>query len=572
MNEAFLPPLSNPDLLRILPLGGLGQIGMNLMVLESCGKLLLIDCGLQFPDAQMTGVDLLLPDVSVLRERQGDILAVLLTHGHEDHIGALPFLVEELGRPPVYGSRFTLALLEGRLKERGNYRASALNAVDEHSRLELGPFAVEFFPVAHSMPEGFGLAVETPAGLVIHSGDFKLDPTPLDGRRTDLSRLARYGQQGVLLLLADSTNAEHEGHTPSETSVGPALRQLIAQAKGRVIAATFSSNLHRIQQLADAGRACGRAIAPCGRSLENNLAIGRALGLLQIPEGALVGAKMLRDIPLDHQLLLTTGTQAEAQSSLMRMAREEHTDCRIQEGDTVILSSKMIPGNERAVYGMINDLRRLGAKVYFEKNASVHVSGHAGREELRLLQQLVRPRYFVPVHGEYRHLRLHAELAMDLGLPAERACVIENGEPLLLSENGLQKEAPIALSALRVCGGSVGDILEDQVKHRSQMAHYGLLLVQGELDEDGRPAGLRLLSRGLCGGQQGRSWMQEARGRLLAHLEELPLETIADPQLLEAEIRRPLKRYFNRTHSRRPLILVLVAGLGQSHAAIDIED
>lgn len=570
---SLLPALDNPDLIRLLPLGGLGEIGRNLMVLESRGKLLIIDCGLMFPDAHMTGVDLILPDIAPILHRREDITAVVLTHGHEDHIGALPYLMEQLGHPPVYASRLTLAMLAGRLKERGIYRASDLHRVDEHSSVEVGPFTLEFFCVAHSIPDALGLAIRTPAGLVIHSGDFKLDPAPVDGRRTDLGRLARYGDEGVLLLMADSTNVEQQGHTASESSVGPHIEAILHRCAGRVIATTFSSNLHRIQQLMDAARGSGRAIALSGRSLETNVAIARSLGILKVPDEALISMKRAKDLPYEHLFVLTTGSQGEPQSSLMRMARAEHNDLELGAGDSVILSSKMIPGNEKAVYSLVNNLLRSGAEVFFEKNAPVHVSGHASREELRTLLQLVRPHYFVPVHGEFRHLHLHSQLGQEMGVPPSNTAVLTNGEALRISANGLNREETLPLATIRVCGRGVGDIGEAEVKARSQMAHYGLLLVLLKLDEQGRPVGRpRLISRGLCGQEQGQAWIAEATQLLCDHLEELPPEIFSSTQLLEDELKRPLKRYFNRKHDRRPLILPLLSRGDELPATLEYKD
>ncbi len=410
----------HPDSLRLLPLGGLGEIGLNMMALECRGDILLIDCGLMFPEAYMLGIDLVIPDISALAGRTADIRGLVLTHGHEDHIGAIPYLLPKLGFPPIFGTGLTLGLLQGKLEEHGLDSAARLERVYPRQQIDLGSFRVEFFRAAHSIVDGVGMAIRTPAGLVVHTGDFKLDQTPVDNQPTDLAALAGYGQEGVLLLLADSTNVEKEGYTLSERVVGEAFAEILPRCTGQVLIATFSSNIHRIQQAVDAAVACGRKILVNGRSMVANIAIARQLGYLYIPDDALIDLRTLRDLPREKVVILTTGSQGEPLSALSRIAMDDHKQVQVQAGDSVILSSKFIPGNEKAITDMINHLYRRGAEVFYESTSEVHVSGHAAREELKLVLSLVRPRYFVPVHGEYRHLVRHAQLAQNNGSAGSR--------------------------------------------------------------------------------------------------------------------------------------------------------
>jgi len=557
-----LAPLTSQDTLRLLPLGGLGEIGLNHLALEAAGKILLVDCGLMFPEASMLGIDLVIPDVSALQGRRDDIIGLLLTHGHEDHIGALPYLWEQLGKPAVYGTAMTLGLLENRLEEHGLKGKVPLCPVSLRTPLRLGPFEVEFFRAAHSIVDGAGLAIRTPAGLVVHTGDFKLDPTPVDNEPTDLARLAAYGEEGVLLLLSDSTNVEREGFTLSEKLVGEAFAELLPRAPGRVLIATFSSNIHRIQQVADAAARCGRRLVVSGRSMEQNIATARRLGYLQIPDGLLADPKELASLNPGRVVILTTGSQGEPLSSLSRIALDDHKQIRIQPGDRVILSARFIPGNERAIATLINHLYRRGAEVHYERTSEIHVSGHASQEELKLILGLTRPRYFVPVHGEYRHLVKHAALARDMGVPEGNAVALENGQPLKLSHNGLQLEERVGSGRVFVDGRGVGDIGEPELRDRSHLAHHGLVMVLMAIErESGRCTyGPELLTRGFIDEARG-DILAEARRRVLAVLDEHSLAAIGTQEELRVEVRTALKRYFSRAIERRPLILPVIMEL-----------
>lgn len=558
----MIKPL-HPDAVRLFALGGLGEIGMNLLVLECQQKLLLIDCGLMFPEAYMLGIDLVLPDISALEGRQSDIAGLVLTHGHEDHIGAIPFLIEPLGLPTIYGTPLTLGLLRNKLEEHDLLGRVALEEVRPRQSIDLAPFQVEFFRVAHSIVDGAGLAIRTPAGLIVHTGDFKIDTTPVDNQPTDLARLAAYGEEGVLLLLADSTNVEKPGHTLSERVVGEAFAEIIPQCTGAVLVATFSSNIHRIQQVVDAAVACGRKILVNGRSMVANIATARQLGYLYVPDESLIELRQLRDLPREQLLIITTGSQGEPRSSLSRIAMDDHKQIQLTPGDTVILSSKFIPGNEKAISDVINHLYRRGAEVFYEKTSEVHVSGHASQEELKLLQALTRPQYFVPVHGEYRHLVKHAELARSMGVLPEHAVVLENGEPLVVSANGLRREPRRPTGRVFVDGKGVGDVGLMELRDRSHLANHGLvvcLLVLGQ--SDGRILyGPELFTKGFVPEEESQELLARAAAAVRTMLEEHSLEALGDWEELRIEVRKTLRRFFNRQVDRRPLILPVILEL-----------
>jgi len=548
---------------RLFALGGLGEIGMNLLVLECRQRLLLIDCGLMFPEAYMLGIDLVLPDISALAGRQDDICGLVLTHGHEDHIGAIPFLIQQLGFPTIYGTPLTLGLLRNKLEEHDLLGRVEMEEVRPRQSIDLPPFNVEFFRVAHSIVDGAGLAIRTPAGLIVHTGDFKIDTTPVDNQPTDLARLAAYGEEGVLLLLADSTNVEKPGYTLSERVVGEAFAEIIPQCSGAVLVATFSSNIHRIQQVVDAAVANGRKILVNGRSMVANIATARQLGYLFIPDDSLIELRQMRDLPRQQLLIITTGSQGEPRSSLSRIALDDHKQIQLTPGDTVILSSKFIPGNEKAISDVINHLYRRGAEVFYEKTSEVHVSGHASQEELKLLQALTRPKYFVPVHGEYRHLVKHAELARTMGVLPEHAVVLENGDPLVVSANGLRREPRLQTGRVFVDGKGVGDVGLMELRDRSHLANHGLvvcLLVLGQ--SDGRIIyGPELFTKGFVPEEEKRDFLAQAANAVSAMLEEHSLATLGDWEELRTEVRKTLRRFFNRQVDRRPLILPVILEL-----------
>ena len=560
---AQAPPL-HPDALRILPLGGLGEIGLNMMAVECRGEILLIDCGLMFPEAYMMGVDLVIPDISALAGREQDIRGLLLTHGHEDHIGAIPFLYEALGCPPIYGTALTLGLLRNKLDEHRLSGRATLETVRPRQSVQLGLFEVEFYRAAHSIVDGAGLIIRTPAGTVVHTGDFKLDQTPVDGEPTDLARLAACGEEGILLLMADSTNVEKEGFTLSERVVGEAFQQILPRCgDGLVMVATFSSNIHRIQQVVDAAIACGRSVLINGRSMVANTDIARKLGYLNIPDSALIDLRDLRDLPRDQVLVITTGSQGEPLSALARIAMDDHKQLSLEPGDTVILSSKFIPGNEKAISDLINHLYRRGAEVFYETTSEVHVSGHASQEELKLVLSLTKPRYFVPIHGEYRHLVKHAQLARRMGVAPERAVVLENGQPLVVSLNGLRLEERLECGRVFVDGKGVGDVGAMELRDRRHLGNHGMVVVFLAINQKSGEIlyGPEILTKGFVPEEESGEFLEQARQTVRETLAEHSLAAISDWEELRVEVRKGLRRYFNRTIERRPMIMPVILEL-----------
>ena len=553
----------HPEAVRILALGGLGEIGLNMMVIEAAGGLLIIDCGLMFPEAYMLGIDLVIPDIAAIAERRDEIAGIVLTHGHEDHIGAIPFLIEKLGFPSIYGSPLTLGLLANKLEEHQLKSKVECRSVKVREPITIGPFEVEFFRAAHSIVDGCGLAIRTPAGLIVHTGDFKLDPTPVDNQPTDLGRLAAYGEEGVLLLLADSTNVENTGQTLSERTVGDAFDELLPQCRGKVLVATFSSNIHRIQQVINAAQKVDRKVVVSGRSMVSNIAIARQLGYLHIPDDMLIELRQMRDLRPDRVLILTTGSQGEPLSSLSRIAMDDHKKISIEPGDTVILSSKFIPGNERAITHLINHLYRRGAEVHYETTSEIHVSGHASQGELKTVLNLVRPEYFVPVHGEYRHLVKHAQLARSLGWSEERALVISNGTPLTLSANGHRFEPKVETGRVFIDGKGVGDVGEMELRDRRHLANHGLVIVFLALNQGSGEivSGPEIITRGFIPEDDSEELLQDAKRLVCAMLEEHSREAISDWEELRVEVRKTLRRLFNKTIDRRPLILPIIMEL-----------
>jgi ribonuclease J len=550
---------------RLLPFGGFGEIGMNLLGIETQGKILLIDCGLMFPEAYMFGIDLVLPDISALEERHADIIALILTHGHEDHIGALPFLWQRLGSPPVYGTGLTLGLLRRKLKEYDLDSRVEMIEITPRRQIDLPPFVVEPYRAAHSIVDGVGLAIRTPAGLIVHSGDFKIDPTPVDGKNTDLARLAELGEEGVLLLLADSTNVENEGYTLSERTVGKVLEELIPRCPQRVILSTFSSNIHRIQQVADAARLAGRKLLINGRSMVGNIAVARQLGYLTIPSEQFIELRELPHVAPEEVLIITTGSQGEPLSALMRMALGDHKQISIEPGDTVILSSKFIPGNEKAISDLINHLYRRGAEVIYEKTSEIHVSGHASREELKLLQNLVKPRYFVPLHGEYRHLVKHRQLAIEMGVAPENTLVLENGQELIVGTEGMRFGGHFDSGRVFVDGKGVGDVGVMELRDRRHLANHGLVILMLAINQSTGKIiqGPDIFSKGFIpeDSDDGEALLAEARQRVCELLDEHSLAMVGDWEELRVEVRKVLRRFFNRAIARRPLILPVILEL-----------
>jgi len=543
----------------LIPLGGLGEIGLNTLLVSSGGRGLLVDCGLMFPEEEHLGVDVVIPDFAHLAEC-GDLLrGVVLTHGHEDHIGALPYFLDRFD-VPVYGTPLTLELVREKLREFDLEGRARLVPVRDGETIALGPFAVEAVPVAHSIPAGVGLAIDTPAGLVVHSGDFKLDPAPIDGRRTDLARFAALGDRGVLALLADSTNAEREGTTASESSVGPAFREIVAGAPGRVIVATFASHIHRIQQVVDVARETGRRVHLAGRSMVAVAGLASPVGALRLPASMLVDAGALRSLPPEQVLILTTGSQGEPLAALSRIAVNDHKQIAILPGDRVLISARVIPGHEKAISRTINHLFQRGAEVFHGREAGIHVSGHGSREELRSLIRAVRPRHLVPVHGEYRHLARHARLAGECGVPAERVFVAENGSRIRFADGAGAIAGRVTAGRVLVDGKAHGDIHDAVLKDRRRLAQDGIILVIiGVNRQTGEVvAGPDIVTRGVAFAGEEEGLLAEAREIVCAVLADTGAEVLTEWGEVQIKVRKALRRFVDKRLERRPLILPTV--------------
>ncbi len=545
------------DSLKLIPLGGLGEIGLNTMIFEFGEDIMVVDCGLMFPEDHMLGVDYVIPDVTYLKERKDRIRAYVITHGHEDHTGALPFILKDLPAP-IYGTPLTLGLIGEKLKEHGI--EGDMRVVRPRDVVEIGAFRVEFIRVSHSIADGVGLAVTTPRGVIVHTGDFKLDQTPVDGELTDYSRFAEYGEKGVLALLSDSTNVEKEGYTLSEREVGRAFEEIFSQARGRVIVALFSSNIHRIQQAIDVAHRFGRKVALSGRSMVANIKIASRLGYLRIPEGILIDIKDVEDLPPLDVAILTTGSQGEPMSALARMAMDEHKQLKIRKGDTVILSAKFIPGHEKAISSLINHLYRRGAEVFYERVSEIHVSGHAGQEELKIILNLVRPRFFIPVHGEYRHLVMHARLAEGVGIPRERIFIIEDGDILEFDGEEARVSGRIPCGKVFVDGKGVGDVGDLVLKDRLHLSTEGIVVPLVVINERTGEIvyGPEIVTKGFVFEEESGELLEEAKKVILKAINEANQEARTEWLEIKTEIRRALRRFFNKTIERRPLISPLI--------------
>jgi ribonuclease J len=544
------------DALRIVPLGGLGEVGKNMTVYELAGETVVVDSGLAFPRDEHLGVDLLLPDVAYLQGRR--VRAVILTHGHEDHVGGLPYLLREVQVQTVVATRLTLGLIKSKLDEHGLAQAAELvEAAPEDEPLELGPFRVELVRVAHSIPDSVSLVLDTPAGRVLHTGDWKLDHTPVDGLRTDVGKLAEIGNRGVDLLLGDSTNAERRGTTGSERLVGEAFRALFPLRTGRILVASFATNIHRMQQAADVAIECGRKITVVGRSMRKNLNIARNLGYVDIPEEAIVRPDEAAELPPGTVLALCTGSQGEPMSALTRVAYNDHPTLSVDPGDTVIISAKPVPGNELRVHDSINQLARLGAEVLHEEIAPVHVSGHAYQEELRTMLSLLRPRYFMPIHGEYRMLAAHAQLARDAGIPQERIVLADNGSVVELSRGGVRIVDHVETGVTFVDGLRVGDIQDVALRDRRRLADDGVLIVVTTLAQsDGREiAPPELIARGFMESEE---LLDELRNEADRVVQELAAEHATEIKLLQEHIHDAVGQLVYDRTRRRPMVLPVV--------------
>lgn len=546
--------------LRVVPLGGLGEIGLNCMLIEYGEHAIAVDCGLMFPEIWMLGIDLVLPDLSYLYGLGDRFLGFVMTHGHEDHIGALPYVLRDMD-VPIYAPPMAAALIGEKLREHGLYDRRRLETVRPREMFELGPFRIEPIHMTHSIVDAVALAITTPIGTIIHTGDFKLDQTPMDNVPSDLQCLAEYAAQGVLLLLADSTNAEHEGYTPSERSVRGGLESCFAAAEGRVFFSTFSSHIARLQQVIEASQRHNRKVGIIGRSMLNNIKLATRLGYLEYPPSLFADNGDLRSLPPEQQTLLITGSQGEPMSALIRIAEGSHGQVAMAPGDTVILSSRIIPGNEKPISNLINHMYRRGARVHHQGNADVHVSGHASREELKLLLRLIRPRYFVPIHGEYRHLVEHCGLAQSTGMAPESTFLLENGNVLELDDDGSARRLEsVRAGRVFVDGKGIGDVEDVVLRDRRHLSSDGLVLVVLALDQHSGEviSGPDIISRGFVPDDGGQEYLDRAKTLVLETLQKISVESRGDSMEVKEEVRKALKRFFAKTLERRPVIVPFI--------------
>ena len=544
---------------RIVPLGGLGEVGKNMTAYECGDSILVVDAGLSFPRDEHLGVDLVLPDFGWLADRRDRIRAVALTHGHEDHVGALPYLLREVGAPEVWATRLTLGMIKSKLDEHGLLRSTELREAEPGAApVQLGPFRLEFVRVAHSIPDAVAIAIDTPAGLVLHTGDYKMDHTPVDGQKTDVGRLAELGTRGVDLLLGDSTNAERPGVTQSERVVGEAFRQIIPQRQGRILISSFASNVHRMQQAIDVAVEVGRKVCVIGRSMRKNLNIARNLEYVRVPDGVLIKPNDLDEYRPHEVLVLCTGSQGEPMSAMTRIAYGDHPAIQVERGDTVIISAKPIPGNELRVHDSINRLAKLGAEVLHEENSNVHVSGHGNAEELRTMLSLVRPRAVMPVHGEFRMLAAHAQLARDAGVPADSIVLAENGTVVELSRSGVRVVGQVEAGMTFVDGLGVGDVRDVALRDRRRLSEDGVLIIVATLAS--RNGGFatappELIARGFGDAEE---LLDDLRGEAARVLEDCLAGGVSEIKLLQEHLHDGVGQVVYDRTRRRPMILPVV--------------
>ncbi len=552
--SVYNPPALKKGTLRVIPIGGLGEIGRNMTSFEIDGKILIVDCGVLFPEEHQPGVDLILPDFTPIKDRLDDIVGVVLTHGHEDHIGAVPYLLRLRKDIPLIGSGLTLALVEAKLKEHRIQPYSL--TVAEGQKEQLGPFDLEFIAVNHSIPDALAVAIKTTAGTVLATGDFKMDQLPLDGRLTDLREFARLGKEGVDLFLVDSTNADVPGFTPLERSIGPVLDQVIARAPRRVIVASFSSHVHRVQQVLDAAHANGRRVALLGRSMVRNMTIAADLGYLKVPENVLIDYKKAKDIPDDKIVYMSTGSQGEPMAVLSRMANMDHA-IEVGEGDTVILASSQIPGNENAIYRVIDGLTKLGANVVHKGNAKVHVSGHAAAGELLYCYNIIKPKNVLPIHGEFRHLVANAKLAIDTGIPEENTILAEDGTVIDLKDGEARVVGQLDIGFVYVDGSSVGEITDADLKDRRILGEEGFIsiIVVVEAQTGKVIVGPEIHAKGFAEDDR---VFDGVKPKIEQALADAARNGVRDPHALSQIVRRTVGRWVNTSYRRRPMIVPLV--------------
>lgn len=543
-------------MLKIVPLGGLGEIGLNMMVFEYDDSAFVIDAGLMFPEDYMLGVDYVIPDMNYIKQHQHKMLGVVLTHAHEDHIGAIPYFLKQVN-VPIFGTPFTMGVVRNKLEEQNITLPELMHEVRPRERLQLGVFDIEFIRVCHSAVDGVGLAIQTPMGLVVHTGDFKISHTYLDNMATDINKFAQCGEQGVLALLSDSTNVEKEGYTATDQEVGETLTRITSGKKGRIIVGLFASSISRIQQVIDIAEAAGRKVIFNGRSIETSVHIAKKLGYINISEGVEIDVEQVNDIPDEQIVIITTGSQGEPMAALARMAAGTHKHIKIKQEDTVILSAKFIPGNEKAIAKIINDLYRKGADVIYEKISEIHVSGHAFREELKFMISLVKPKFFIPIHGEYRHLTLHARLAEQVGIPKENILLAENGQVIGFDSDGGKIVDSVFTGRVLVDGKGIGDVGRSVLKERRNLSEDGLVIVNMAFDEETGIVvyGPEIVSRGFVFETETGHLLEDAKCVILEIVEEVGVDVPDRVNKIQARIQSALRKYFSFTIRRRPVIL-----------------
>jgi ribonuclease J len=545
--------------LRIIPLGGVGEIGKNMYVFEYGEDIVVIDCGLMFPDEEMFGIDLVIPDITYLKERRANVRAFLITHAHEDHVGGLPYVLPEFPGVPIYASTLARGLLGNKVREHKLHN-NPLLAMEPGDELQIGPFGVVSFRIGHSIPDAMGIALRTPVGTVVHTGDFKFDHTPVDGKLSDFAILARLGAEGVICLLSDSTRAENPGYTPSERTVGDAFREIMEPVEGRVIVATFASNIARIQQVLDAASTFDRKVAIIGRSMEQNFRIATDLGFLQYPPGQIVGKDKIGEVPAEKLVIATTGAQGEPMSGLARMANRDHRFVEIQPGDTVIVSASPIPGNEEYVSRTIDNLFKAGAEVFYHTIKRAHVSGHASQEELKLMLGLTKPRYFIPIHGEFRMQVQHGRLAVETGVLPENVFIIENGMPIeILADGSARRGQPVPAGYVFVDGLSVGEVGEIVLRDRRALANDGMFMVVVTVDKQtgnviGRP---EIITRGFVPANERDPVIESTSARVVEAIQN-PGDHISEIALLKSQIKDAVSRHLYEQTKRRPMVFPVV--------------
>ncbi|AEF94328.1 Ribocuclease J [Desulfotomaculum nigrificans CO-1-SRB] len=545
--------------LAVIPLGGLGEIGKNMTAVRFGENIVLIDCGLMFPEEEMLGIDIVIPDITYLLENKELVRGILLTHGHEDHIGALPYVLKQIN-VPVYGSKLALGLVQGKLKEHNILDEVKLYTVKPRDTVHIGPFKVEFIRVSHSIPDAMALAIHTPVGTVLHTGDFKIDQTPVDGEVIDFHKFAQLGEKGVLVMMSDSTNVERPGYTMSERVVGNTFDETFRNAEERIIIATFATNVHRLQQAILVAHKYGRHVAVVGRSMVNVMTVAAELGYLQIPEGTLIELDEAARLPKNKVVLLTTGSQGEPMSALTRIAMSDHRQVEIMPGDTVIISATPIPGNEKLVARIIDQLFKLGAKVIYEGVSGIHVSGHPSQEELKMMINLIRPKFFIPVHGEYRMLKKHADLAKELGIPSENIFVAENGQVLEFTRRYGRVAGRVTSGKVLVDGLGVGDVGNIVLRDRKQLSQDGILIVVVTMDKETNQviAGPDIVSRGFVYVRESEILMEEAKMKVKTALEKCNHRGVFEWAAIKSQVRDDLGKFLYERTRRRPMILPII--------------